>query len=353
MGTEHSDSAVAQPPDAPPALKPGMPITREYVIADMIRVARLSPAKLTRDRYVRLSGKWYLDSAIDKLGGWMSLLRAAGLCRPKPATSPRVKPDDEALALSPEMRMQRERVIADIIRVAGLSPVMLTRARYLRLCGNRHMGRLVDKLGGWLSLRRAAGLKRTKAPKPPRVKPDPQTLHRDIVQDIIRIADGTKLPQTAAISFRLYREQGGRYNALTVGQFGWATLCREAGWRAGNSGIAGKPDPKPGAEPTRTSRELERLLDQELGRPPERHRGYRRLMHGAARRARMLRTIERKTAPSLDRGELIADLRDVAARIGVRDLRLLTWETYYANGGQYSFELFHPFGGYDTLRRTL
>ena len=54
----------------------------------------------------------------------------------------------------------------------------------------------------------------------------------------------------------------------------------------------------------------------------------------------------------LERGEVIADLREVSRRVGLLSPGLLNWETYRAGGGRYRYGQIAALGGFAPLRRA-
>jgi hypothetical protein len=100
-------------------------------------------------------------------------------------------------------------------------------------------------------------------------------------------------------------------------------------------------------------RDLDAALDQALGRTPVpsgilcmmgRKRPGRK---GATETAALHREV-----PVLERGEIIADIRQVALGLGLLSPRLLTFQTYRSHGGRYTHEQTLTLGGFDTLRRV-
>ena len=53
-----------------------------------------------------------------------------------------------------------------------------------------------------------------------------------------------------------------------------------------------------------------------------------------------------------ERGEIIADIRQVALSLGLLSPRLLSWQTYRTHGGRYTHEQTSTLGGFDALRRV-
>ena len=93
--------------------------------------------------------------------------------------------------------------------------------------------------------------------------------------------------------------------------------------------------------------QLDDAVNQVLGRTPM-PKGMRRMLgSGNSHRPR-----GKSAAPLLDRQDVFADVREISVRLGVQSPRLLTWEIYRINGGQYSFDEFKQFGGFDTVRRA-
>jgi hypothetical protein len=54
----------------------------------------------------------------------------------------------------------------------------------------------------------------------------------------------------------------------------------------------------------------------------------------------------------MERGEIIADVREVSRSLGLLSPRLLTWETYRSHGGRYSHEQAVALGGFAALCRA-
>jgi hypothetical protein len=257
--------------------------------------------------------------------------------------------------MAPRLQTLRAEVIADIIRIAGTlrSGRLLTRKRYLIDAGSRFSAEIFEELGGWLSLCREAGVRGSPPPQKvlPKVRPDRKTLRRAIIDDIARVAAAIGLAKNAPFSERVYHERGGCYSQGTIQQFGWMSLCRKAGMLAKRGyhrrQLKPKPDPTDFGT-TRSFAQLDAALDQLLGRI-KRRKGMPCLMSNP-------RGVRRKflasNGPPLERSDAIADLRDIALRLGLSAPRLLTWETYHVSGGQYRFEQFLRLGGFDSLRRA-
>ena len=58
------------------------------------------------------------------------------------------------------------------------------------------------------------------------------------------------------------------------------------------------------------------------------------------------------SSPSLERGEAIADIRQISLSLGLLSPRLLSFEAYRRHGGRYTHEQTATLGGFDTLRRV-
>lgn len=172
-----------------------------------------------------------------------------------------------------------------------------------------------------------------------------------MIADIRHVAQSLGLKPGAALTHVVYQRWGGRYGPGPIGAAGgWVKLSAAAGYPSRN-GFFGTPrHPWKKTKPAMTGPELDAALDDALGREPV-PRGILCMMGRKRRKGpRGPRpTVHRELVP-LDRGEIIADIRQVALSLGLLSPRLLTFDTYRNHGGRYSYDQTAPLGGFDAIR---
>jgi hypothetical protein len=138
----------------------------------------------------------------------------------------------------------------------------------------------------------------------------------------------------------------------------YAVIGRLGGWpklsaAAGVPSRGQRPEPRKQWHKTKstlTQRDIDAALDQALGRPPV-PRGILWMMGRKRLRMKVPESLHR-AVPELERGEAIADIRQVSLSLGLLSPRLLSFEAYRRHGGRYTHEQTATLGGFDTLRRV-
>ena len=251
---------------------------------------------------------------------------------------------------------------------------------FLRQSHGVYSGAQIHRLGGWMRLcelggmvlgrksmrwpgadresevsptpRRKSGFKSARRRKsaPEHLLPPPPLPLSSVLADIRSVAVSLRLKPGAAFTYAIYRRSGGLHDYGVIGPLGgWPKLSAAAGVPSRGH----RPEPRKQwlkTESTLTQRDLEAALDQALGRTPA-PRGMRRIMGRKRGCMQVPQTLQREL-PELERGEVIADIRQVSLSLGLLSPRLLSFEAYRNHGGRYTHEQTATLGGFDTLRRA-
>ncbi len=208
----------------------------------------------------------------------------------------------------------------------------------------------IKRLGGWKKLCALAGMQNTAKPALP-VRRDATAPDFDtILADVRSVAQSLRLKPGAPLTLAVYHRSGGlHYQDAISNVGGWAKLSAAAGVLSRRGG--NQPDPRhpwQKIRPALSERDLDAALNDALGRTPA-PRGFLRMLGGKRGKGR---SPVYRDLPELERGEVIADIRQVSLSVGLLSPRLLTFETYRSRGGRYTYEQTLTLGGFDTLRRV-
>ena len=225
----------------------------------------------------------------------------------------------------------------------------------------------IKRLGGWKKLCARGGMHGAvlpALPAPPALGVADEQIAPDldgIVADVHRVARSLRLKPGDGLTFAVYRRSGGRYRAARIsGLGGWSAVSAAAGVpsRGGGGGGGGGGKRERRCQPlkvqrTLTDREFDRALDRAMGRTPV-PRGILCIMGLERRKFRPAAAAAavRREAPVLARGEVIADVRQVALGLGLLSPRLLSFDAYRRHDGRYTYEQISTLGGFDALRRV-
>jgi hypothetical protein len=223
---------------------------------------------------------------------------------------------------------------------------------YLAQGGRLLNAKQLKSLGGWKRLCALAGMMRGTHTAAVHVGPPAaRATFDEIVADVREVAQALRLKPGAPLTRAVYHRSGGQYWGDAIAQVGgWAKLSAAAG-HPSHKGFHGVPRHQwVKTQPALSQRELDAALNAAVGHTPIR-RGFLCLVKGRPRGRRGPKTVYRQV-PALERGEIIADIREIALSAGLDSPRLLTFATYRAHGGRYTFDQAATFGGFDTLRRV-
>jgi hypothetical protein len=211
----------------------------------------------------------------------------------------------------------------------------------------------IKRLGGWTRLCALAGMHVRGGRRPVLRDVNPAMAGEDdIVADVRAVAQSLHVKPGCPLTYAEYFRGGGAYGKSAISKAGgWATLSAAAGYPSGlgTARRATRHEWKK-TKPALTGREFDAALNAAVGHTPIR-RGFLCLVKGRPRGRRGPKTVYRQV-PALERGEIIADIREIALSAGLDSPRLLTFATYRAHGGRYTFDQAATFGGFDTLRRA-
>src|SRR5687768_15018615 len=169
----------------------------------------------------------------------------------------------------------------------------------------------IKRLGGWKKLCALGGMRGTATPEPDARRDVAARDFDSAVADVRAVAQLLRLKPGAPLTCAAYHRGGGLYNKDVISKLGgWVKLSAAAGVPSRRGYFRAVRCQRHEIRPAPSVRDFDAALDQVLGRAPL-PRGILRMMGRERRKGRNAHTAVRREVPVLERGEVIADMRQV------------------------------------------